>query len=337
MCPVDFSEASRGALRYATALSEHFYAALTVLTVDDPLLADAAMLLRGAEWLRGQSEHDLENFVKDTLGPRPRSLAELRLVVTSGKPAPQILRTALEHHSDAIVMSSHGTTGPAKLLFGSTTDRVLRETSTPVLVIPAADPGPENLEEVKETVRTILMPVDLTSATSLQVRIARGLAEALGSSLVVVHVFEPERLRPMHQSVVEPLRLAQRQEIERGLTELMATLPTIVRPELVVADGRSAEEITRIGPRMGSVTSQVLSHCSSLIVALPPAVDKMTSRRLAFAASVGAVCAEGLRIGRELKNEPGSRPHVADGVVKCGRRGHESQGAYDDGSSDVRA
>jgi hypothetical protein len=36
---------------------------------------------------------------------------------------------------------------------------------------------------------------------------------------------------------------------------------------------------------MGSVTYQVLCHCSALVVALPPAVDKMTSRRLAVAAS----------------------------------------------------
>ena len=35
---------------------------------------------------------------------------------------------------DLIVMSSHGLTGFRKLFFGSTTERVLRETSVPVLV-----------------------------------------------------------------------------------------------------------------------------------------------------------------------------------------------------------
>lgn len=306
LCPVDFSDASRGALRYAAALAEHFLATLTVLTVNDPLLADAAVAVRSADWFESQSEQDLETFVKDTFVARRPVLAELQLVVAKGRPAPQILRTALEHSSDVIVMSSHGRTGPAKLVFGSTTERVLRETSLPVLVTPAVDPGPANLEEVRETVRTILVPVDLTAGTPLQLRIARGLAEALGSSLVVAYVFESGWPRPSHRSVVGPLQEAKRQEAERTLSELMATLPAALQPKLVVADGRPSEEIVRIarehnanalvmgqhsipggGPRMGSVTYQVLCHCPSLIVALPPAVDKMTSRRQAVAIPVG--------------------------------------------------
>lgn len=307
LCPVDFSAASRGALRYAGALAEHFHATLTVLTVNDPLLADAAIAFRGSDWLSGQSEQDLEAFVKDTFTSRRPTVPELQLAVATGKPAPVILRTALERRSDVIVMSSHGLTGPAKLIFGSTTERVLRETSVPVLVTPAVDPGPENLEDVKQTVHTILVPVDLTTATSLQVRIARGLAEALGSALVVAHVFEPPPPLPSHRSVVQPLYEARRQEAEHALTQLMATLPAAVRPELVVAHGRPADEIARIarerkagalvmglhstpmgGPRMGSVTYQVLCHCSSLVVALPPAVDKMASRQLAgFGAMAG--------------------------------------------------
>lgn len=308
LCPIDFSEASRGALRYAAAVAEHFQATLTVLTVNDPLLADAAIALRGTDWLGGQAEQDLETFVKDTFGERRHSFAELQLAVATGKPAPLIIRTALEHQSDLIVMSSHGLTGPAKLIFGSTTDRVLRETSLPVLVTPAVDPGPENLEDVKAIVRTILVPVDLTTATPLQVRIARGLAEALGSTILLAHVFEPPLPRPSHRSVVGPLQQAQRQEAERALTELMATLPAAVHPELVLAEGRPPEEIARIarerkagalvmglhagnvgGPRMGSVTYQVLCHCTSLVLALPPAVDKIASRRLALATAAGSV------------------------------------------------
>ena len=44
LCPIDFSIASRGALRYAIAIAEHFGARLTLLTVSDPLLNEAAEL-----------------------------------------------------------------------------------------------------------------------------------------------------------------------------------------------------------------------------------------------------------------------------------------------------
>src|SRR5690606_10699058 len=42
LCPVDFSDASRGALRFAAAISQHFGTRLVVITVDDPLLTEAA-------------------------------------------------------------------------------------------------------------------------------------------------------------------------------------------------------------------------------------------------------------------------------------------------------
>ena len=308
LCPIDFSNASRGALRYAAALADHFGATLTVLTVNDPLLADAAITLHGADWLRGQTEQDLETFVKESFATHRPQLAELQLVIASGKPAPQILRTAVEHGSDVIVMSSHGLTGPAKMVFGSTTERVLRQTSVPVLVTPAVDPGPDNLEDLSKTLRTILVPVDLTAGSPLQLRIARGLAEALDASLVVAHVFEPPVLLPSHRSVVGPAIAARRQRTEGALAALMATLPPALKAKRVAATGRAADEIARIakeheagvlvmglhsnpggGPRMGSVTYQVVCHCSSLIVALPPEVDKMMSRHLAATRAVEKV------------------------------------------------
>ena len=39
LCPVDFSESSRAALRYALAIVSHCGAKVTVMTVEDPLLA----------------------------------------------------------------------------------------------------------------------------------------------------------------------------------------------------------------------------------------------------------------------------------------------------------
>ena len=47
LCPIDYSDASAGALRYASAIAEHFSARLIVLTVEDPLLTSAMDLGRG--------------------------------------------------------------------------------------------------------------------------------------------------------------------------------------------------------------------------------------------------------------------------------------------------
>jgi len=302
LCPVDFSDASRGALRYAAALSEHFHAGLMVLTVDDPLLVDAVARTRGEEWLKARTQQELEEFVKETFRSHQPLVAELQLMVASGKPAPQINRMALEHRADVIVMSSHGKAGVPTPVFGSTTERVLRETRTPVLVTPAADPGPDNLDDIRTTVRTVVAPVDLTPATPLQVRIARGLAEALDVTLVVAHVIEPPHASATHHEVIARLDVDRRRHAHAALTDLMATLPPGVRSEIVLGYGDPAEQIARIaqdrqptalvmglhsstgaGPRMGSVTYRVLCQVSAPILAVPPAIEKMASRRLALA------------------------------------------------------
>ena len=52
-----------------------------------------------------------------------------------GKPATEILRYAKEENIDLIVMSSHGLSGLEHVLFGSTAERVLRESPCNVFII----------------------------------------------------------------------------------------------------------------------------------------------------------------------------------------------------------
>jgi universal stress protein A len=302
LCPVDFSEASRGALRYAAALAEHFYAGLTVMTADDPFLADAAEVSFGQSWLVAQSQQGLEEFVRTTLTPHQPALPEIRLDVAVGKPAIEILRLALERRADAIVMSSHGTTGARKLLFGSTTERVLRETRVPVLVTAAADPGPSSLEELRQALRSILLPVDFTAATDAQVRVGRGVAAAFGTSITLLHVMEPLPGRLGHERLLVQAETVRREFALHALKDLAADIAPTLHVDTVLATGVAADEIVRVsrergvggivmglhgspmgGPRMGSVTYRVLCHTPALILALPPQVSADQSRRINLA------------------------------------------------------
>src|SRR5688500_16374792 len=134
VCPVDFSEPSRTALRYAGVVADHFGGRLLVMTVDDPLLATAAPTRTERA---GPTERELRQFIETTLtgGTGPKSVD---VQVAVGKPAAGVLRVARESRADLIVMSSHGRSGAAKRFFGSTTEGVLRSTTTPVLVTPKA-------------------------------------------------------------------------------------------------------------------------------------------------------------------------------------------------------
>ena len=293
LCPIDFSEASRGALRYAAAIAEHFYAGLTVLAVDELAGFSGVPVVPGDAWPTPLTRNDVEQFVHDTFHDRPLAVPVLEFATAAGKPAPAILRFAAEHAPDLIVMSTHGITGIRKVLFGSTTERVLRETTVPVLATPPDEHGPSCLEELKTAIRRVLVPVDLTAATPRQVHIACGLAEAFDATMLLLHVIEPPRTLPRNVALLPRIQTAQLDRVQPALTALSGDVPARLRAEVITRYGDPAGEIATVaeerdadvivmglhsspaaGPRMGSVTHRVLCQHPRLLLALPPAVDR---------------------------------------------------------------
>src|SRR5918993_2414981 len=193
LCPIDYSDASAGALRYAAAIAEQFVCRLIVLTVEDPMLTTALDLGTGISWTPAASEREVAKFVAGVFGDEATARAMCEFAVAVGKPPHEILRVARERRCDLIVMSSHGLTGARKLFFGSTTERVLRETTVPALVTPPPNPGPIHVEDARRLIHRIVVPVDLSPGSLHQTQVARGLAEALNLPVVLVHVIEPVR------------------------------------------------------------------------------------------------------------------------------------------------
>jgi nucleotide-binding universal stress UspA family protein len=60
----------------------------------------------------------------------------MRQVVDAGQPFGAIVDCAEKEGVDLIVMSSHGRSGLSRMLIGSVTDKVLRGSPCPVLVVP---------------------------------------------------------------------------------------------------------------------------------------------------------------------------------------------------------
>ena len=289
LCPIDYSEASAGALHYAAALAEHFVTRLIVLVVEDPLLTTALDLGSGLHWTRELSEREVTGFVVSVFGEQAPALAMCEFDVAVGKPAVEILRVSRERCCDMIVMSSHGLTGARRLFFGSTTERVLRETAVPVLVTPPENPGPVHVEDAKRLLRRVVVPVDLSPASLHQTQVARGVAEALSLPLVLVHVVEPVKSRLLSRHHLLGLDSNRRADAEDRLDELVATLPRKLRPEGLIVFGDPAEEAAKVvrdrqaglvvmglhgspmlGPRMGSVTYRMLCLTPTLVLAVPP-------------------------------------------------------------------
>jgi len=307
LCPIDFSDACRGALRYAAALAEHFDGTLYVLTVDDPFLVQAATVSFGMAALKRMSVESLQAFVTSTFNGRIPQVPDMKPLVRIGDPATQILRTVRATGADVVVMSTHGASGVRKLLFGSTTERVLREARVPVMVTPGIDPGPKSVEDWTRGARTILVPVDLSEFSLSQLRIAQGLAENIGAHLVVAHVLEPLPARAYFRQMAADVDAARRATVITRLDQMFAAVPSRLARATEIATGDPATEIAHLARaygtsaivmalhasprpkrRIGSVTYRLLCQAPGVVVALPPASDAMLAR-VAVKAGAAAV------------------------------------------------
>jgi nucleotide-binding universal stress UspA family protein len=288
LCPIDFSESSRGALRYATAVATHLGAPLIVLTVNDPLLEQAADMAGGSGSLAAAATAESERFFQDTFSHRPPE-ATATFTVAAGKPDVEILRVARESGAGLIVMSSRGATGIRKFFLGSITERVIRATSAPVLVTPAGVSGAVSAAEIGKSIRRILVPVDLSDAMGDAVRASLAIANAIGATVLIAHVIEPVRAMVPGHAFAASVDLERRDRAERRIEEMAAELSSTARGEPLVVFGDPGEEIAKLagerqagliviglqasavpGARMGSVTYRVLSLTHGLVLALPP-------------------------------------------------------------------
>ena len=289
LCPIDFSDGSRGALRYASAIAEHFRARMLLMAVEDPLLTEALDLATGVVWDPDETKKSLAQFaanVLDRSGPNP---VEIAYEVAVGKPAQEILRASRDLSADLIVMSTHGLTGMRKLFFGSTTERVLRETTAPVLATPPVDPGPLRLSEARALLNRMLVPLDLSPQSVRQVQVAKAISEALTLPFIALHVVEPVRSPLAAKLQMTHIDLERKTRAEEALEEILATVPPHLHPEALVVYGDPAEEIAKLardrlaglvviglhgspmlGPRMGSVTYRVLCLAPAMVLAIPP-------------------------------------------------------------------
>jgi nucleotide-binding universal stress UspA family protein len=136
---VDFSPHAERALGYALDLAALAGSHLTILTAVDPFLDAASNAAGRGEALMRQTQDEIQALLM-RLGDSRRMPAEApSIAVVTGDPAEAILAKISESNADLVVMGTKGLEGAKRLVFGSTTERVLRESPVPVLAVPAPD------------------------------------------------------------------------------------------------------------------------------------------------------------------------------------------------------
>ena len=140
LCPLDFSAASIRALEYALSLAQQAHARLVLLHVIEDVLSDAAaQALALANLSVSDYYHHLEKDaatrLRGVLPDDARVWSHPDERVVKGRAYDEILKVVADERVDLVVMGVQGKGLVNKLMFGSTTDRVIREARCPVLTL----------------------------------------------------------------------------------------------------------------------------------------------------------------------------------------------------------
>jgi universal stress protein A len=133
LVPIDFSNASAQAMKYAIALAKQHDAKLTLVFVTElPEVVGIFQLLLNDDEIKTTFEAKLLKFARKASAPA--TMIDHALV-RRGRPHREIVEAARTLKSALIVISTHGYSAVTRALLGSVTERVVREAPCPVLVV----------------------------------------------------------------------------------------------------------------------------------------------------------------------------------------------------------
>jgi nucleotide-binding universal stress UspA family protein len=138
LCPTDFSPCSLRALEYACSLAQEADATLTLLHVIDippELREDAVVADFDVDRIRAAAEAEARRRLRELVSDETRTYCTVHTAVVEGLGYREVLRQAAEDRSDLIVMGVRGRGALDLLVFGSTTYRVIRAATCPVLIV----------------------------------------------------------------------------------------------------------------------------------------------------------------------------------------------------------
>jgi nucleotide-binding universal stress UspA family protein len=158
-----------------------------------------------------------------------------RGLVRDGSPAEEILKISQAERVSMIALSTHGRTGLSRLVFGSVTEAVLRDSPVPVfLTRAAAFSGLSRGRLEVQPFHHLLVPVDGSESGSRVLPLLLRVARPIDTRVTLLHIDPSDPYRPHWPSPAEAIRTA-----EAALTE--ACIPTTVADR----QGEPAAEILR--------------------------------------------------------------------------------------------
>jgi len=134
LVPVDFSEHSQKALRYALAFATQFDAEVTLVHIVEQMVYPGDWMyppLAVTDFATEKREQMIERLRALDAGSGVKTQHMVRL----GRAWQEVIEIAREQKTDLIILATHGYTGLKHVLLGSVAEKIVRHAPCPVLSV----------------------------------------------------------------------------------------------------------------------------------------------------------------------------------------------------------
>jgi nucleotide-binding universal stress UspA family protein len=266
LVPTDLGTASKSALKYARFFHERFGSRVSVLHAEHlelppyfssgqfgELKREIKKLTRAAiDYVRKESE--------STLGFLP----DVRVV--EDMPVDAILKQSKENQFDWVLMGIHGHSSAERFWMGSVTERVLRNSSIPVLAV-RKDPPEIPFQQ-------ILCPMSPSDTGRQALEYAARISKEMKAKLIVLHVVEQGEEPLTCPWVDEQIQKTCRVEELRShgnAARAIAEASNDLKPDLIVMGAERKR--SRLGEMFSSTTTGVMQIAVAPLLVVPKSVQ----------------------------------------------------------------
>jgi nucleotide-binding universal stress UspA family protein len=250
LVPVDFSERSAPAARYAASLASQFNASITLLHALAPLDIAGSMSGEIERQREQRAMQEIQTFAGQIEGPK------VEWLVVNGDPTRTIVGIAHSRPGCLILMPTHGYGPFRRFILGSTAAKVLHDADCPVWT----GVHLEDATASPTTPRRILCAVDLGPQSSMTLFWAASLALQTGAALTLLHVTlgEPEAARRELQTLRSFVHAEAELAVATGdpAAAICAAVSQMPADVLVIGRGSAAGVFGRLRANAYSIIRQ---------------------------------------------------------------------------------
>lgn len=286
LVPLDFSDLGSKALHSAEKMASLFDGSVTPFHSYLPLSeVDGGPYMFGMGSTSIEDYDDIEDALHDRLSELAKEEIDATLVtepkISIGNPAQAIVEEAKDF--DMIVMTTHGRTGFSRFFLGSVSEKVLRTSHVPVLIV--------NEQRELNELNRIMLTTDFSDHSKQAFPFAKEIAKKADATLELVNIlaFDPQHDDEPDESKIQ----LREQRLKVIAKEMLHDIDELVETKVIVSSDTPHEAIlnynlnnphdlivmSTVGRTgidylmMGSTTANVVRHVKSPVLSINPKIN----------------------------------------------------------------